>query len=164
VTPALLFDLDETLIVEEPAAVAAFEATANAAAGRYPLDVARLAQDARARARELWRAAPTYPYCLRVGISSWEGLWCRFEGNDPSVCALRSRAPTYRQRSWKLALADQDVHDDDLAAELAEVFGVERRRRHEVFSDVRGPLATARQSHLRTSKDRKTPSGRRPGA
>jgi hypothetical protein len=52
------------------------------AARRYPLDPARLAQDARTRARELGRAAPTHPYCLRVGISSSEGLWCRFEGDD----------------------------------------------------------------------------------
>jgi putative hydrolase of the HAD superfamily len=86
-------------------------------------------------------------HCLRVGISSSEGLWCRFEGNDPSVRALRSWAPTYRQRSWKLALADQDVHDDALAEQLCESFGVERRRRHEVFADVLGVLTTARQSH-----------------
>lgn len=98
-------------------------------------------------ARELWRAAPTYPDCLRVGISSSEGLWCRFEGNDPSVRGLRSWAPTYRQRSWKLALADQGVHDDDLAEELGELFGVERRRRHELFADVLSVLTAARRSH-----------------
>jgi phosphoglycolate phosphatase-like HAD superfamily hydrolase len=34
VTPTLLFDLDETLVVEEPAAVAAFEATAQLARHR----------------------------------------------------------------------------------------------------------------------------------
>jgi hypothetical protein len=34
VRPALLFDLDDTLMVEEPAAVAAFQATARFAASR----------------------------------------------------------------------------------------------------------------------------------
>lgn len=61
VTLTLLFDLDETLVVEEPAAVAAFEATAQIATRRYTLDPAQLARDARTRARELWRAAPTHP-------------------------------------------------------------------------------------------------------
>jgi len=147
VTRTLLFDLDETLVVEEPAAVAAFDATAQLAAHRYPLDGAQLARAARTRARELWRAAPTYAYCLRVGISSWEGLWCRFEGDDPSVRALASWAPTYRQQSWKRALADQHVQDDGLAEELGELFGIERRRRHEVFADVLSSLTAARRSH-----------------
>jgi putative hydrolase of the HAD superfamily len=39
------------------------------------------------------------------------------------------------------------VHDDDLAEQLGGLFGIERRRRHEVFPDVLGVLATARQSH-----------------
>lgn len=36
---ALLFDLDETLVIEEPAAVAAFEATAEVATARHAVDV-----------------------------------------------------------------------------------------------------------------------------
>jgi hypothetical protein len=43
VTRALLFDLDDTLMVEEPAAVAAFAATARVAATRCDIDVATLA-------------------------------------------------------------------------------------------------------------------------
>jgi putative hydrolase of the HAD superfamily len=146
-TATLLFDLDETLIVEEPTAVAAFAATAELASQRYPLDPAQLAHDARSRARELWHQAPHHPYCLRVGISSWEGLWCRFNGDDPSIRALRSWAPIYRHQSWNLALVDQGVQDDELAQELGERFGIERRRRHEVFEDVLRVLATVRQSH-----------------
>lgn len=49
----LLFDLDETLMVEEPAAAAAFLATAQRAAAIYDLDADILAIAARARAREL---------------------------------------------------------------------------------------------------------------
>jgi hypothetical protein len=51
---ALLFDLDDTLMVEEQAAVAAFGATALVAATQHEIDAARLAVDARSRARELW--------------------------------------------------------------------------------------------------------------
>ena len=58
-TRALLLDLDDTLIVEEPAAVAAFAATARVAAERHPLDPARAgARRPRAGARDLARGAP----------------------------------------------------------------------------------------------------------
>jgi putative hydrolase of the HAD superfamily len=143
---ALLFDLDETLMVEEPAAVAAFTATAQFAATRYEIDSELLASGARSRARELWYAAPTHGYCMRVGISSWEGLWCRFEGDGPDVRALREWSPTYRRESWRLALADQGIDDLALAAELAERFGEERRARHEVFADVADALAGLAES------------------
>jgi hypothetical protein len=58
-TRALLLDLDDTLIVEEPAAVAAFAATARVAAGRVAVDAGALAVGlavgVRARARGLAR-------------------------------------------------------------------------------------------------------------
>jgi putative hydrolase of the HAD superfamily len=147
VKPVLLFDLDETLMVEEPAAVAAFAATAQFAASRCEIDPASLATGARLRARELWYAAPTHEYCKRVGISSWEGLWCRFEGEGSDECALRDWSPTYRQEAWSLALADQGVDDPRLAEELGRQFGVERRARHEVFADAVGALELLQESH-----------------
>lgn len=99
VKPVLLFDLDDTLMVEEPAAVAAFEATAAFAGTQQQLDTATLALAARARARQLWLAAPMHPYCRRVGISSWEGLWCRFEGEHQSLRSLRDWSGTYRREA-----------------------------------------------------------------
>jgi phosphoserine phosphatase len=134
---ALLFDLDETLVLEEPAAVAAFDATARTVAG---VDGARLAVEARAHARTLWYAAPTHPYCRRIGISSWEGLWCRFEGDGADICSLRAWAPAYRRDAWARALADQGLHDPGLAEELGERFAVERRARHHTFEDVAAAL------------------------
>jgi putative hydrolase of the HAD superfamily len=147
VRSALLFDLDDTLIVEQPAATAAFDAIAQVAATRYDLDPATLALAARSRARELWYAAPTHEYCMRVGISSWEGLWCKFEGEAPEVQALRDWSPAYRNEAWRLALAEQEVDDSKLAEELAERFSVERRARHEVFADVEAPLGRLKESH-----------------
>jgi putative hydrolase of the HAD superfamily len=119
---AILFDLDDTLVVEDPAAV-------------------------RTRARELWRAAPTFDYCRRIGISSSEGLWCRFEGDGPETRWLREWSPAYRREAWRLALADQGIGDAGLAEQLGERFGVERRGRHEVFDDVVDALTTLGESH-----------------
>jgi putative hydrolase of the HAD superfamily len=147
VNSALLFDLDETLMVEEPAALASFEATAELAAARCGIDSAQLAIDARSRARELWYASPTHPYCKRVGISSWEGLWCRFESAGPDVQALRDWFPTYRREAWRLGLADQGLDDPQLAKELGEHFARERRARHEVFADAGEVLGQLQESY-----------------
>jgi putative hydrolase of the HAD superfamily len=144
---ALLFDLDETLVIEEPAAVAAFEATAEIAAARYGVDVKTLAIAARSRARELWYAAPTFSYCMNVGISSWEGLWCRFEGDEPPARWLRKWSPVFRREAWRLGLADQGVKDTALAEELGEQFAAERRARHEVFPDVQNSLDALRHTY-----------------
>lgn len=132
----LLFDLDDTLVVEEPAATASFAAAAQAASARYRVDAESLALTARERARELWYATPAHPYCMRVGISSWEGLWCRFEGEEPEVQWLRKWSPRYRREVWNLALADQGVHDQLLAEELGEKYDIECHARHDRFADV----------------------------
>lgn len=147
VRPALLFDLDDTLVVEEPAAAASFRATAQVAAARYRMDAERLARTARERARELWYAAPTHPYCIRVGISSWEGLWCRFQGEEPDVRWLREWSPRYRREAWRLALADQGVEDADFAEALGERFGIERRERLTAFTDAAPSLRVLRESY-----------------
>jgi putative hydrolase of the HAD superfamily len=138
---ALLLDLDDTLVVEEPAAVAAFQATARWAATQRELDADLLAPAARHRARELWYATQAHAWCQRVGVSSWEGLWCRFEGDEPDVRWLRAWSPTYRREAWRLALAEQGVEDDALAEALGERFARERRARHEVFPDAAEALS-----------------------
>ena len=135
-TRALLLDLDDTLIVEEPAAVAAFAATAGAAAERHQLDPRQLALDARACARALWHDAEVCAFGRRIGISSWEALWCRYEGDDEELRAMRAWAPGFRRDAWRAALERQGVQDDELAADLGERFGEERRARHETFEDA----------------------------
>jgi putative hydrolase of the HAD superfamily len=144
---ALLFDLDETLMVEEPAAVAAFAATAQHGTEHRSLDPLLLATAAREKARELWYAAATHEYCMRVGISSWEGLWCRFEGEDEDTRALRDWSPTYRREAWRLALSDQGIDDIGFAEELAARFVKERRARHQVFGDAPSVLAGLKGSY-----------------
>lgn len=138
---ALLFDLDDTLVVEKPAAQAAFVATARAAAERHPVDVESLVASARSHARRMWHATPAHPYCKRIGISSWEGLWCRFEGDHDEAAWLRAWAPEYRREAWRRALAEQGIDDADHAADLGERFGVERRARHSTHTDARAALA-----------------------
>ena len=141
-TQVLLLDLDETLVVEERVVQASFHATATQAPG---VDHPRLAADARAHAKRLFHAGPDHAYCLRIGISSWEGLWCRYEGDAPELTSLRAWAPGYRRAAWAAALADQGVTDPDLAEQLGAAFGIERRLRHENYPDAEPALRRLKQ-------------------
>jgi putative hydrolase of the HAD superfamily len=133
----LVFDLDDTLIVEEAFAEAAFIETGELAQIRYGLDPRALHRTIRTVCREQWYAFPSHPYCKRIGISSWEGMWSEFLGPDPELKPLREWAPTYRTASWQSALQRHGIDDSELAAEMAETFPRLRRRKHEVFSDAR---------------------------
>ena len=147
-TPVLLFDLDDTLVPEEAYAVAAFEATAAIAAERRAaIDAGELARGARIRARELWYETPAHPYAARTGISSWEGLWCRFEGEHRDLAWLRDWAPEYRRTAWAAALADHGVEDPELAAELGERFVAERRALADPYPDSAPALEELGRSH-----------------
>ena len=118
----ILFDLDETLILEKPVALRSLEHTgrrANAEAGVHP---AELRDRVLERAGELWRSTPAIDYCRRVGISSWEGLWCKFAGENENLVWLHEWSPTYRFESWSRALNDMGVDDKRLARSLADDF------------------------------------------
>jgi putative hydrolase of the HAD superfamily len=145
---AILFDLDDTLVVDEAAVEAALLATCVELQHRYGLDPQSLALTVRHCARELWRAAPTLAYCRTIGISSAEGLWARFLGNDPQLQTLHAWAPTYRREAWADALAAYGIRDTHLAEQLAEAFRAERRARHWAFPEVDAVLR-ALQSRYR---------------
>lgn len=144
---AVLFDLDETLMPDESAVEEALLATCALARQQYGINPLPLHQSVRERARQLWHESPTISYCRAIGISSWEGLWGRFRGDDPNLTALREWAPTYRHESWAQALADHGVDDPAFAEVLAARFQVERRSRCIVFPDARPALEDVRQTH-----------------
>ena len=142
---SILFDLDDTLVVEGAAADAAFLATCKRAHEKHGINPEALHQAVRYHAGELWRASTTITYCRAIGISSWEGLWARFLGSDPNLKRLRAWAPTYRREAWFRALADHGVSDLSFAEELSATFLLERRARHTLFSDVEDSLTNLRK-------------------
>lgn len=144
---AILFDLDETLMPDESAVEEALLATGELARERHGVDPQALQQSVREHAGQLWRASPTIDYCRAIGISSWEGLWGRFEGDGPELTALREWAPTYRRETWARALAQHSVNDPALAEQLAARFQEERGARLIVFPDARPALEDLRQTH-----------------
>jgi putative hydrolase of the HAD superfamily len=132
----LIFDLDDTLIVEETLAEAAFIETGELARNRHGLDPHSLHRTVRNTCRELWHAFPSHPYCKRIGISSWEGMWSEFTGPAPELKPLRNWAPIYRTEAWKAALHVHGIDDPGLAAEMAEAFPRLRRAKNQLFPDT----------------------------
>jgi len=139
---AIFFDLDETLVQERPTAESVIRALCLETLQRHRVDADPLKDAVFAEARRLWYAFEAHPFCKRIGISSWEGLWCRFEGPGPEFQRLRDWAPAYRRDAWTNALAVHGVDDPDLGAELAERYPAERRKVHRVFPDVLPALET----------------------
>ncbi len=146
---ALIFDLDDTLLVQDARDDEVILAVGEQAAARHGIDPAALPRAVRQQARQIWYDAPTGPYCQAIGIGSVEGLWARFHGQgddaDPHLASLRRWAPVYRRVMWSRALADCGVDDAPLAEALAEGFMRERRLRHVVFPEVEAVLQDLRR-------------------
>ena len=133
---SILFDLDETLILERPVAHRALEHAAQRAHAVANVPPSQLRDVVLKRAGELWRSTPVIDYCRRVGISSWEGLWCEFAGENENLVWLREWSPTYRFESWSRALDDMSVDDKRLAQTLADDFVQIRRGLFEHFPET----------------------------
>jgi putative hydrolase of the HAD superfamily len=144
---AVLLDLDDTLLVERAANEDARRAACELAAERYGVDARSLRDAVKTRAGILWRASPTIHYCRRIGLSSSEGLWCRFLGSTPQITRLRNWAPRYRTDAWHFALTDHGVRDRQLAGMLAERFLEERRSRHILLPYAREALSALEERY-----------------
>jgi len=132
---AVVFDLDDTLLVEVASAEEAFRATCGLAREKYGLDPEAFHETLRREARSLWHASPERATIERISISHWEGLWARYEGDDSDMVRLREWAVTYRQASWERALRAYAIHDPGFAVSLSDEFGRQRRQRHRLFDD-----------------------------
>ena len=144
---AILFDFDDTLVVEEASAEAAF-----LTAGKLVHEKFGVAPDAfnvtvRQKARELWYKSPAREYCVGIAVSSWEGLWARFEGDDPNLKIMRRWAPVYQLQTWVDALAEFGIKDESLAQLLSDTFKNHRRQLHIVYSDVEPVLTDLQQNY-----------------
>jgi putative hydrolase of the HAD superfamily len=139
-TRAILFDLDDTLVIEEPGARSAFLATCQRVPAHYGFVPQQIHEAVLQAARDIWYNAPCADYVKRIGVSSWEGLWAAFDGDGADLAALRQWKGTYRRQAWTRGLASLGIDDPALADELAAAYITERRKRHELFPETRAVL------------------------
>lgn len=138
----IIFDLDDTLVIETESAMRSLLEAAGLVRAKYGIDPEIFQRTVRTSARELWYKLPAIGYALRIGVSSWEGLWADLSGPDDNreLADLRRLAPDYRVRSWSNALKEHGVTDEPLALEMSEKFQSDRHRRHFVYPETFGVL------------------------
>ena len=139
----MVFDLDDTLIVEEAVARASFRSAIQLVPGADPGQAVEVVMGA---VRSVWRSGPHYQLALELGIASWEGLWSRFEGCHPRLDGMAEWAPSYRLRAWQSALAALGVEDAALAATTANAYDHAQRAGH--------PLIDGTATAVRQVKER----------
>jgi putative hydrolase of the HAD superfamily len=132
---AVLFDLDDTVIVDEAVSREAFEAVARHARDKHGAEEARFARDAAEQAKILWEAGPCHTFCRYLGISAFECLWGRFEG-DGELTQLRKWAFAFREQVFDHALRQQMIESSEGSRDLAEAFGCERRLLQRLMPDA----------------------------
>ena len=135
---ALLFDLDDTLAVDEAVSHEAFAHTAAVASSRFGVDPAIFAHDSMLIARELWSEGECRPYCRSIGISAYECLWGGFAGEGEELTALRNWAYAYRTQVFARALSLQlESVPADAPEVLAGEFASTRRARQRLLPGAR---------------------------
>jgi putative hydrolase of the HAD superfamily len=136
---AVLFDLDDTLIVDEAVSREAFEAVSRYAWERHGAEAERFAREAAEQAKILWQAGPCFAFCRGLGISAFECLWGSFEG-EGELSELRKWALSFREQVFDHALRVQMIESVEGARDLAEVFSRERRLLQRLMPDARETL------------------------
>jgi len=145
---ALLFDLDDTLVVDEAVSHETFAHVAAEASSRFGVDPARFAADAMSTARELWNEGSSRPFCRSIGISAFECLWGGFTGETPELTALREWALSYRVEVFARTLSLQDKEAPaDAASFLSAEFASTRRARQRLMPGARELLADLVATH-----------------
>ena len=143
-TRALVFDLDDTLIVEESYAMASLREALALLPG---VDPETAEQPALAAVRSVWRAGADYSVAQGLGFASWEGLWSDFTGNHPAADGLVAWAPTYRVEAWRAVGRLLGIDDEDAVSAAAQRFEEAQRRGHPVIEGMHETLAEVGADH-----------------
>lgn len=144
---ALLFDLDNTLLMEDEATFSAVRRACQVAHERKGVITDALYASAVRVADELWRAAPIYAFGEDMGIWWGECLWGEFNGDGEGLHALRDFVPSFRREVWRAALADAGVDDPDLASDLDDVYRHARRAGELVDPEAQSVLQDLGRDH-----------------
>ena len=144
---AVIFDLDNTLILEDASTEAAVRAAADLTRDRAGVDPALVASAATRAAEQLWKAAPGYAYGEAFGIWWGEGLWGEFAGDDPGIASIRAYLPTFRERVWSDALDAVGVRDAALAAEMQRAYFSARTAKETIDPEAEPVLTDLGRDH-----------------
>jgi putative hydrolase of the HAD superfamily len=107
---AILFDLDETLILDHALSLSAFDKVATYVASRHGIEAQPVSESAQLWATRLWQEGPFWEYCNAIGHSAFEGLWCDYSRLfNEYQRRLGEWAKGYRLEIWQRALEEHGV-------------------------------------------------------
>lgn len=144
---AILFDLDDTLVVDEAVSKEALASTAQLASKLAGIETSAFLADTKKFGAEFWRKGPCYDYVKSIGISFHECLWGRFEGDKPELVKLREWSQVYRVSVFSAVLRSQGVADEDAAENLAAHFSNQRRQLARLMPDAVETLVRLKATH-----------------
>ncbi|MCX7712186.1 MAG: HAD family hydrolase [Chthoniobacterales bacterium] len=125
---AVLFDLDDTLIIDEAATRAAWIAAANKAI-QFGAEEKTFLSSATRIARELWEKNPHKALCEKIGINDAECIWGSFTDKTHEFIELGKWANKFRKNVFAEALAEQSLTVPEIAIEEVLIAYSEVRRR-----------------------------------
>ncbi|MEO8205227.1 MAG: HAD family hydrolase [Chthoniobacterales bacterium] len=132
---AVIFDLDDTLIVDEAISREAFEETA-IQASKYGARQEAFITDAMRIAREDWAKSPQVDYCRSIGISAFECLWGNFDGEADPLPMLKAWSAKFRVDIFDKALRVQGIETPEAGNVLSKVFMDSRRKFARLMSNA----------------------------
>jgi putative hydrolase of the HAD superfamily len=140
---AVVFDLDNTLILEDASTVAAIRV----AGERCGLDGEALAIAVGETADRLWKASPVLDWAEAFGIWWGEALWGGFSGDDPAMRAMRAFTGTFRGDVWRGALRRLGRRDAGLDDRLSVAYVAARRAGETIDPEAEPALRDLRRDH-----------------
>ena len=140
IVKVILFDLDETLMPEKASAEKVFMKVAKHVQEKYGTDADKFHSSIRSNARKIWHQLPSHPWCKKIGISSWEGLWAEFQGDHEMLRYLAGKKEYYQLMPWHITLQEFNIDDRDFASVLSQMFIRERRKEHVLFPETKNVL------------------------
>ena len=144
---AILFDLDNTLLLEDDATEEALRRTSELAARRAGAAAGPIQAAAREAAESLFAASPVFAYSDAMGIWWGEALWGDFAGDRRELATLRAFVPGFRREVWRRALQGVSVDGAALADEVAAAFAEIRRALRPIDPEAEATLADLGRDH-----------------
>jgi putative hydrolase of the HAD superfamily len=144
---AILFDLDNTLILEDESTMQAVRGAADLARDRARVDAPALAHAVVETAETLWQASPGSAYGEVFGVWWGEALWGEFAGAAEAARGMRAFVPEFRRAVWRGALAKVGVSDLALADELERAYVRIRRSGEMLDPEAETVLAGVARGH-----------------
>ncbi|HYK99265.1 MAG TPA: HAD family hydrolase [Candidatus Acidoferrales bacterium] len=140
---AVVFDLDNTLILEDASTIAAIRV----AAERCGLDGDAVATAVGETADRLWKISPVVDWADRFGIWWGEALWGGFSGDEPEMREMRAFAGAFRGDVWRGALERLGRRDGGLADRLSAAYIAARRAGETIDPEAEPALRDLRRDH-----------------